>query len=224
MKFIIPLLFLVFLTCCNQQDSKKKAETTTIITKDSAADNPAATEEKDNTAKQAKPATADSVQLQQLSRDILATIKSKDFKKLSQFVHPAGVRFSVYAYIDTVKDKRFTPAQLAEFGSKPTKFTWGLTDGEGKPIVLSLDKYVDRWAYDKDYLNAPQSATNRFLGYGNSLNNLLEAYPGADFTEFYFPGFEPKYEGMDWRTIRLVFRKEDNKYYLVGIVHDEWTI
>jgi hypothetical protein len=49
-------------------------------------------------------------------------------------------------------------------------------------------------------------------------------YRGDSYSEFYFPGFDPKYDGMDWRALRLVFKKENEKLYLVGIIHDQWTI
>jgi UDP-N-acetyl-2-amino-2-deoxyglucuronate dehydrogenase len=31
-------------------------------------------------------------------------------------------------------------------------------------------------------------------------------------------------EGMDWRSLRLVFEKKNDIWYLVGIIHDQWTI
>jgi hypothetical protein len=59
---------------------------------------------------------------------------------------------------------------------------------------------------------------------GNSIDNSQEYYPGARIVEYYFPGFDPQYAGMDWRSIRLVFMEENNIWYLVGIIHDQWTI
>jgi len=29
---------------------------------------------------------------------------------------------------------------------------------------------------------------------------------------------------MDWRSLKLVFKEKDGNWYLVGVVHDEWTI
>jgi hypothetical protein len=62
------------------------------------------------------------------------------------------------------------------------------------------------------------------MSVGNSINNINTAYPKSDYIENYFSGFNKKYEGMDWRALRLVFQKEGDRYYLVGIVHDQWTI
>ena len=47
---------------------------------------------------------------------------------------------------------------------------------------------------------------NEFIGHGNSLNNLLSVYKNCDFTESHFSGFEKKYECMDWRSLRLIFK------------------
>jgi hypothetical protein len=41
--------------------------------------------------------------------------------------------------------------------------------------------------------------------------------------EYYFPGFDPQYEGMDWRSLRLIFLQDNDVWYLAGIVHDQWT-
>lgn len=45
-----------------------------------------------------------------------------------------------------------------------------------------------------------------------------------NYVEYHFPGFEKKYEGKDWKSLRLVFEKKNDRWYLVGIVHDQWTI
>jgi len=29
---------------------------------------------------------------------------------------------------------------------------------------------------------------------------------------------------MDWKSLRLVFKERNGKFFLVGIGHDEWTI
>ena len=37
-------------------------------------------------------------------------------------------------------------------------------------------------------------------------------------------GFEPEYEGIDWKSLTLVFEKDSGDCYLVGIIHGQWTI
>jgi hypothetical protein len=83
---------------------------------------------------------------------------------------------------------------------------------------------MQKFVYDVDFAKPEKASVDKFLGGGNSLNNLLQVYKDCHFTESYFSGFEKKYEGMDWRTLRLVFKERDKKFYLIGIVHDQWTI
>ncbi|MEX2591982.1 MAG: hypothetical protein WD426_04350 [Anditalea sp.] len=101
---------------------------------------------------------------------------------------------------------------------------WGNYDGTGKDILLTPGEYFNKFVYDVDFLNAEQTLVNEMIGEGNSLNNLETVYKGADFTESYFSGFNGKYEGMDWRSLRLVFRRDQGKMFLIAIVHDQWTI
>jgi hypothetical protein len=42
--------------------------------------------------------------------------------------------------------------------------------------------------------------------------------------EYHFSGFVEDYGGMDWVSLRLVFIEEEGSWFLVGIVHDQWTI
>jgi len=40
----------------------------------------------------------------------------------------------------------------------------------------------------------------------------------------YFPSFNPDYAGMDWKSLRLVFEQYEGRWYLVGIINNQWTI
>ena len=77
--------------------------------------------------------------------------------------------------------------------------------GSGEPIQLSFPDYYAKFVYDVDYANAPQVSLNHRLSTGNSIDNSAEFYPGAMVVEYYFPGFDPQYGGMDWRSLRLIF-------------------
>ncbi|HYF94322.1 MAG TPA: hypothetical protein VD969_19050 [Symbiobacteriaceae bacterium] len=54
-------------------------------------------------------------------------------------------------------------------------------------------------------------------------DNWRAAYPDGFMVEFHFPGFEAKYGGMDWRSLRLVYERLGNAWFLVGIIHGQWT-
>jgi hypothetical protein len=45
-------------------------------------------------------------------------------------------------------------------------------------------------------------------------------YPKAQFVEYHFPGFDAKYEGLDWKSLRLIFDQKGTEWLLIGIQHD----
>lgn len=60
---------------------------------------------------------------------------------------------------------------------------------------------------------------------GAVANNLFEMFPEAIIVEYHLLGADPKKEGMDWRSLFLVFEKaDDSKWYLVDITHFEWSV
>ena len=160
-----------------------------------------------------------------LTNQILTSIKSKDFKSFANFIHPVlGIRFSPYANIDTLKDVKLSADKFLDLLKKQNKIKWGSYDGSGDVIMLTAEKYFSKFVYNADYLNAEKKSVNTILGKGNSLNNLESIYNDCDFSESFFSGIDKQFEGIDWCSLRLVFKNYNNKYYLVGIVHDQWTI
>ncbi len=160
-----------------------------------------------------------------LTKEILTAIKEKDYKKLTEYIHPEdGIRFSPYGFIDTANDVTATRSTFKLNAYTNKKRIWGYFDGSDDPIKMTSKEYFKRFVYDADFLNAEKTSLNQCLGGGNSQNNILVIYDGLPFTESYFSGFDEKFGGMDWRALRLVFKEYEGKYYLVAIVHDEWTI
>jgi hypothetical protein len=215
MKYIAILFLIVLCAGCNNQGKNKPVPETTTTRVDTVIKTDPVV---------AVPAVAADSLLLQLSKTILTQLKTAQYGQLVPLIHPVyGIRFSPYAYIDTIHDNLFSREKFVSLVTQPKKIRWGSFDGSGEPIFLDWAAYVKRFVYDKDFLNAPKNTVNAILGEGNSLNNLKTIYPDCDFTEFYFPGFDPRYNGMDWKTLRLVFKKDKDAYYLVGVVHDEWT-
>jgi hypothetical protein len=143
---------------------------------------------------------------------------------LSNYVHPVnGVRFSPYAFVKDT-DQVFPADKVSSLMADSKVYTWGTYDGSGEPIKLTFLDYYAKFVYDVDFTNAPQMALNHRLGVGNSIDNSSEFYPDAMIVEYYFPGFDLQYAGMDWRSLRLVFTEYNNIWYLAGIIHDQWTI
>ncbi len=162
---------------------------------------------------------------------ILAAIQARDLAELSRYVHPTlGVRFSPYAYVRPQgdgaagPDLHFSAGELVDLPGTRTVYRWGTYDGVGDPIDLTFDEYWDRFVYDVDFALAHVIGYNERVGQGNSIDNSSEVYPRASVIEYHLTGFDLRFEGLDWRSLRLVLEKLDGEWYLVGIVHDEWTV
>jgi hypothetical protein len=118
----------------------------------------------------------------------------------------------------------FPASQVLIFLPNKKVYTLGIYDGSGLPINLTSTEYYNKFIYDVDFVNAPGISYNRIIGKGSIINNAFEVYPNTIIVEYHFSGFDPKYEGMDWRSLRLVFEEKDTVWYLIGIIHDQWTI
>lgn len=162
--------------------------------------------------------------LKKQAEEVLFAFSTEDFEYLSSVVHPLkGVYFSPYAFLDTTTAQHFSSSNFLLLPDDVQKKIWGYYAGSGEEIRLSYTEYIQKFVYDKDFINAPYISYNTVLAKGNSINNILELFPKSVFVEFYFPGFDVQYEGMDWECVRLVFEQYQEKWYLVAIVHDQWT-
>ncbi len=171
------------------------------------------------------PATASTASLVQTGMTVVQLLANADMAALSAHVHPtSGVRFTPYPYVDTVVDVVLNSTQVATAISSPVQSNWGAQDGTGDPLLMDYAAYHARYVYDQDYENPDVIGIDTVIGYGNTIDNLSAAYPNARFLDFHFNGFDPQFDGMDWRSLRLVFELDNGDWKLVGIVHGEWTI
>jgi hypothetical protein len=153
---------------------------------------------------------------------VLDALRTKDMRALSTLVHPdRGVRFSPFSYVDA-SDVLLTRAQILVAMRGPRVRRWGTYDGTGGPIVMTFAQYHARFIWDVDFTKAGA----RPADFGeNAIDNAKDFYaPDGVVVEYYFDGGDPRFGGMDWRALRLVMAPQDGDYYLVGVVHAEWTI
>ena len=233
MKRILPLTLLIIfslvLSACNQKTPTPSAsEAQAPAIESTSSQKPSVVTE---TAAPQMPVINDEIypaninlSLEQISSQVISLLKNNDFATLSQYVHPQkGLRFSPYPYISD-NDRLLGRDAIYTIANDNGVYNWGIFDGSGEPIDLTFADYYARFIYSADFADAAQVAYNQAIGSGNSINNIADFYPGAEFVEYHFPGFDAQYEGMDWQSLRLVFMQENGAYYLIGIVHAEWTI
>lgn len=165
----------------------------------------------------------DNEQLRRITDTTLQALHNKDYKRLSQLVHPVeGVTFSPYGYVNSEKTVRMMPEEVRVRFTADTvrRILWGFFDGSGDSIKLTPKAYAQRFIYDRDFANSDSMYFRKTPQRGNTLDNLAYAFPDGVVVESYVPG---KMD-MDWKALRMVFEKYNDRYYLVALVHDQWTI
>jgi len=173
--------------------------------------------------KSSKP--SDATLLLNISNNVLNALKNKDMDTFIGYVDPdKGVRFTPYAYVEVDKNIVLNIDELKDAFNSTKLYIWGVTDGKGDNINLTFSDYYAKYIYDVDFINAPLIGNNVSIGTGNSIDNAKDVYKDAKIIEYHFQGFDPQYEGMDWRSLRLVFEEKDSNWYIVGVIHDQWTI
>ena len=162
----------------------------------------------------------------EVAAQAVQALRARDWPALARLAHPKeGIRFSPYAYVDTASGIVLSVAELAVLGRDATVRRWGNYDGSGEPIELSFASYFERFVYDRDFAGVTPGRPNERVGRGNSIDNIRAAYAPrpVSFMEFHLPGSE-RYNGMDWRSLRIVLEHVGNRWYVTAIVHDQWTI
>lgn len=155
------------------------------------------------------------------ARQVIQALAAQDMSQLATFVDPQrGLRFSPYAY---VLDEQvvISQAQVPDLMQDATQYVWGYQDGSGLPIAMTFEAYYAQYVYTRDFANAPQVSMNERLGQGNTIDNSREYYPASLVVEYHVPSAP---EQFDWQSLRLVFQENAGTWYLVGIIHDQWTI
>lgn len=161
----------------------------------------------------------------QVAKQVVEIFNTQDGKKLASLVHPEkGVRFSPYAFVDTENDVVFSNIQIEAFWADETIYTWGFADGTGDPINMTPSQYCREYIMDRDFLNPSSININNDRAFGNTNNNAAMIYPYGTKVEFYIePAMQSDTSELDWAALRLVFEKNKNSWFLIAVIHDEWT-
>ncbi|MGR9045812.1 MAG: hypothetical protein ACU83N_10980 [Gammaproteobacteria bacterium] len=165
------------------------------------------------------------VEILQLARRTLQAFNTQDGKKLAALVHPQkGVRFSPSAYIDVANDVVFSRIQVETFWTDEKSYTWGFEEGTGEPIDMTPSQYFRAYIMDRDFLNPSSISVNSDRAAGTTSNNAASVYPEATRVEYFIESSVRDVEpALDWTALRLVFERSGGDWYLVGVIHDEWT-
>ncbi len=177
------------------------------------------------TFSKSKPETSSDnfYELKKINQIVIKLIKNRDISALSKYAHPKkGIMFSPYSDLKNNDNQIIEKKELVKIYEKNEELVWGEYDGTGTRILLTFDNYFDRFIYDEDFIEYEPNYDS-IMGTGNTLENMNSVFPNARSVEYYTPGTE-KYAYMDWKSLRLLYEIYRGKYYLVAVVHNEWTI
>lgn len=167
-------------------------------------------------------AECDDDKLKEEAVQILAAIRAQDYVALSEVVHPEyGILFSPYPTVNLSSDRCLTAAQVSDFSRDFSKYIWGTYDGTGEPIDLTVQDYLSRFVLDAEFEKGT-IAVNAIQHTGNALENLEEVFDGCRYVDFYLPASEA--DGLNWRSIHLVFEEYKGRLFLTAIIHSEYTV
>jgi len=175
--------------------------------------------------KTAPSSEASNAELSALAFQVLEYIKDNDYAMLSGVAHPDyGVVFSPTATVTLSTNRRFSAEQIANFGNDNTVYVWGVYNGSGIPIEMTICDYVTEFVYNRNYLSSPVIGVDLIVRSGNALENITEVFPEVRFVDFHIPGNgRDPVEDPDWSSLRLGFEKHDDKLWLTVIIHSRWT-
>lgn len=164
--------------------------------------------------------------VEERARRVLDLLKSRNFEELAGLVHPVhGVRFSPEARVDPDRDRLLRPRQVALLGTARAGEVWTPADAAEDVVVeTDFESYYRRFIYNHDFANAPRFGYNCAVAHSKTINNARAVYPDAVIAEFNFPGLDTRSWGYDWSSLRLAFSRHHGTWYLVGIIHDHWTL
>ncbi len=167
------------------------------------------------------------------SEEVLKAINEKDINKFKSLIHPTkGVRFSKDGVVYLETDKKLTTSEIESLVISNKVILWGYSDGSGFPINKTFIEYFSQYS-NPNYLEAPEVSYDNTLRAGaNTTNNIKEKYQNNHFISYHYPYTstykndkgEEVVQPMSWTTLNLVFEEYQDRYYLVGIVRDNWTI
>ncbi len=154
---------------------------------------------------------------------IVNLIKEEKMEKLADYIHPKkGVLFSPYGTIDKKRAQVFMPPLIKDLFDNSKQMEWGINPETGDPIRQNFEDYFDHYVHDAEYDETDFVTYDGVHEEANRVQNVDETFTESHYVEFFVPGSED-FEGMDWKSLILVFNEYGGKPYLVGIIHDQWV-
>ncbi|WP_078556336.1 hypothetical protein [Bacillus alkalicellulosilyticus] len=160
--------------------------------------------------------------IEQKAKEILQVLHNRDMEQLASFVHKdKGLLFAPEAYIADYS-MIFPQSQVARLLEDQTEYVWGLQEANSE-IKLTPENYFNERIQPERFLDSDEVNLDPNVPSGERSTNIKDYFPESKVVEFHYAGTE-QYEGMDWRSLHLVFEKNEQAVWdLVAIVNGLWA-
>ena len=201
----ILVISLMFLLCFCQQKEKKQV---------------VAVNNKENSDKETYKNTKSLDERENIAYKALYALSTSELNALSDYITAdSGLIFSSF----NGGKYKFKKDQIKSFSkSDTTKYHFGVWDGSGLDINLTLNEYIKQCVYTEDYLDVKPIDVIKALKAGqsfssNNFDDILVEHPGCFVKSFHKPSDH-------WNVIDIVMTPREGKWYIVEIRHRCWTI
>lgn len=156
----------------------------------------------------------------QAATQFLIALRMNEQETLMDFVHPIdGIRFSPIPRIDTMIHNQLSKDSIISLFESNKKIYWGLGFLD-RPIESSITEYFNTYVRSANFLRADHVNHNNV--HMENKHNHDKIYPNLNYIDYYCKGSD--YFGLNWRSLRLVFKNHIGKPYLVAIVHEKTSL
>ncbi len=153
--------------------------------------------------------------------DILSILSYFDTMGINGFlnsIHPKkGVIMTWNISFGGKEDIVFTKSDIKRYIDNPSKkIFWGYSNGKGDKIYFSLNDYMSKLTRPIDISKIEK--LKNLKGFHCSPKSECKAY------EVFWIDEHSKTKDYDWQGLVVVLKKYHDKWYVVGLLRDRWTI
>lgn len=165
---------------------------------------------------------------------LLPLLQKKDFSSLVPFVHPVkGLMIAAQARIEMGDDypvRTISVTDLPRFLENTKKTIWGSRGATGMPIEMTAKDFWEKIMFRRKvtpslkYTFDTVQATD--MNDEGIKEQLQKRFPGSHFVDYLLPevSSENVLEYERQASFRLIFEEYQGRWYLVGLMLDQFTI
>ena len=144
---------------------------------------------------------------------LLCALEKSDVKRVKELIHPTdGITLSANTFFDKRSDLHFKREDFVTTFSSKKQLYWGEDETKGDPIKMSLHIYLKTLIGDLKDISKVKTL--------NEFKNFPQT-DGIKGCEVYWIGEDnPEY---NWGALVVLFKRYQDKWYVVGMLSDHWT-